>query len=471
MLIKYHTSPVPFTSVIDDLVTRDGPPTSDNYPFFGMSELIMKKARSTPRAIVFERLCNFDKDYDFTHKSKDYPNGYPATNIEEVPASLIETYITQVLFSIVNYNAGGVREFSAHNSREQHSMQDSESGAVTYESENLLEKQEYSYEEYLKWQRQLPYLVKRMHAKSQQCGFHVMSAIRARAKCQKDKVNITPKNLIERTIFLCGANGNISGVVRENTGQFQQYFSKWIRGHDEVRDSYYDDMLELTYICSRLEVDLSLENPVRYNDDFIKTLVSDYIITNSKLFMSTASEIYGGGLPPQVRKLIAGMSLDDLDSLEDLTTGVSENVESLPLSSYIDHVKIMFMNSSLSTRLSNSVVTQNELMKFSFLYYQCTGKNIRVQDLTVIDDYYCKSEVEMLTVPVALFDTENSGMGNTAILHRSGTFIMYSIGRLNNSFAWISISKLCDIMTKYKSSPPERKSLLSFRWEVCDNEL
>lgn len=471
MLVKYHRAPVPFRSVIQDLVTRDGMPGSDNYPFIGMAEIIMKKARNTPKAVVFERLCSFNKDYDFTHPSRDYPNGYPATTIDEVPPNLVETYITQVLYNIVNYNVGGVREYSSHNSREQRSMRDNESGDVIYESELLMEQQDYTYEEYLAWKKQLPYLVKRMHVKSVNTGFHVMSAIRARALCYRDKVKVTPKNLIDRKIFTCDENGDMRGLVMENSGQFQQYFGRWIRGREEVRDSYYDDMQELCYICSRLGIDLANENPVRYGSHFVKTLVSDYIIKNSKVLVSAACELAGGGLPPQVRRIITNMSLDDLDSLTSLVSETETRSVKMSLASSIEHVQLMFMNSSLYGNLTDQVLSRGSLDEFVLLYYRCTHQFIDTKRLTVINDYVSYSAVELLTVHVAPFVTDNPGLGTSALLHRSGYFLLYHTERLNQSFAYIHIDRLCSFMRQYLKASSERRPLLNFRWEVFENDL
>lgn len=471
MLVKYHRAPVPYISVIQDLVTRDGMPGPDNYPVIGMAEIILKKARNTPKAIVFERLCSFSKDFDFTHPSRDYPNGYPATTIEEVPSNLIETYITQVLYNIVNYNVGGVREFSKFNSREQRALRDNESGDVIYESELLTEQYDYTYEEYLEWKKQLPYLVKRMHIKSINTGFHVMSAIRARALCYRDKVKVTPKNLIERKIFACDENGNLRGLVMENTGQFQQYFCKWIRGHEEVRDSFYDDMQELCYICSRLGIDLARENPIRYNGYFVDNLVSDYVIKNGKVLVSAACELAGGGLPPQIRKIIANMSLDDLDSLESLVAESKATHAKLSLATCVEHVQLMFMNSPLYGKLSEQIVAKESLQDFALLYYQCVKHFINIQKLTVINDYMGYSATEMLTVMVAPFVTDNPGLGTNAVLHRSGYFLLYHTERLNQSFAYIHIDRLCSIMHQYLKSQPEKRPSLSFRWDVYEYEL
>jgi len=138
----------------------------------------------------------------------------------------------------------------------------------------------------IRYKKELPYLLVRMHEKSKLCGVSVFSIARA-LSMELDKsfhVSVsTNTNLINRGIYRMNSDGTIGKRYNSATGMFQNEIQYWLRGQHEYRDVYYTAMCEFLDICRKLNIDLAPENPELYDESFMRRLLGEKIIPNQML--------------------------------------------------------------------------------------------------------------------------------------------------------------------------------------------
>lgn len=480
MIAQYHLIDVPYLGVVSDIISRDGAPSERNYPFYGLRQTLSEKCKGAAPAICFNLLSVNKKDFDFKHARRDGMQVHLLNSIEDVPEDNIHRYIEQLLYGIVNYRRDGFREFATFNMREQYTYKDEEEESDIREAEFLMDgASSYSYEEILAWQRKLPYLVKRLHDKSLQTGFHVMSAVIAKQKCIKEretdsdnrKRSIMPKELIARKIYTIRRDGTIGAPVAENISDFQQSFCPWVRGDERFRDSYYDDMQELYKICDRLNIHLEYEDPLKYTGEFISTLVSDYIIDNSRLAVNVALQQAGSGLPQSIRNIIAKLSLDELDQIPQILQDAAGKQNSPTRSECVENTIMMYFNSELFTKTEDSLITKSALGNFFMKYFMVTKNPIRMKSLVFDDNGFLMdvTKADYLLFNVLPFISENQGLGTMAMIHKSGVVLLVDTRRINRSFAWVELAKLTMHLDNYYLRQQSNQPLPTIRWYEIDD--
>lgn len=222
--------------------------------------------------------------------SPDDPN-----RLEDIDESWVCAYFEDMLVGIKKNTDNSLNQYERETITKTLYF-DNESGSVSDPSEHRAEKLDYSATEMTRWREKLPYILKRLHERSKEVKIHLLSLVFAYEKARAEAIayerKIKPSHILDKNVYAMNPNGTIGLVLKENKHTTHEYLA-WIRGEGE-RDEYFENVLELVYICERLGIDLKKESAFDYQEEYINGLIITYVTANREIRNRINKDVYAG---------------------------------------------------------------------------------------------------------------------------------------------------------------------------------
>lgn len=305
--------PYPGRSVIADVISREGAASSESStPYSGMHGLIADQFK-TNNDVSIQDFLIYVGNQDFDPSSarpaddvteEDVNNNYFKRELraneigdyyvylEEIEEFWISKFVKDKLLAYLKYK-GGYREDKT-NLMTTYSVTDKETGEQVNESDLRVER-DVDIEDFMRAKKKLPYLLKMLHRGSILYKGSLLSFIIVRERLyrrtqDREGFNLYPRNFFDVT-YKMGSSGKILGAFDADSNKqdtFAQLVS-WVKGTDP-NNVYYKYYQELMEVLSILEIDITKEDPLMYQGEYMNTIACAYLASN-KEYMETEALI------------------------------------------------------------------------------------------------------------------------------------------------------------------------------------
>lgn len=307
--------------VITDLAMRHGSHTMDSFSYGqGLHDVVMtfwKDDEDTPS--IMESLFETQADYDCDRKkisldeeqiaageyeedtfaaydpAKD-PIDFKEYNrrLEDIPTDCIKEYIGNVVFNICRHDSA-LRKF-----QQRHRVQPCFIGSKD-DDDDFTELADLQVEDREEWslgqkqvaQRNLSYVIRRLHNMSRYSKVHMLSYIAAyeRAKVHLSEAHsngsssrsLSDNLVIAEGVYLCDEDGNITKrVAVENKNKRAKGMFNWIVGRECEYSAYYIDYINFIHYCNVLDINIIDDDMTKYQASFVNKLVVTTVTPNKQ---------------------------------------------------------------------------------------------------------------------------------------------------------------------------------------------
>lgn len=297
-IIQLSAPMIPASTLVVDLISYDGSPDKTRLsPYPGMLQELRNQIRVRGgESIDIRDMMDYIRDQkDYSCKAqKPQPGPYVRrepgtpepttwlTRLEDIDSSWVEEY---VIDSMIGYkrNAGG-RSKQLRTTRGNVVFAD-EDGALTDETELETDSDNTSRYDIVEAKTKLPHLLKRLHLKSKTLGCSLISLYGTYLRLQHEgAANPKPGALLSppNKIWRMDADGNITTPYppsANHTVGFPEAL-KFVSGQ-VPNDPFYKDLLEMKHVCDALGISLWLEDPKKFDQAFIDSLLVTYVKSNT----------------------------------------------------------------------------------------------------------------------------------------------------------------------------------------------
>jgi hypothetical protein len=220
--------------------------------------------------------------------------------------------VEQVTFGYRRNDQHGYREYMSNHLQVQRAVRDKEDNRIFTESDIATDDSDDARREVLEVKQKIPYLLKMLHIKSKQLGISLISLVIAneKVKAKYPDKSSKPVKLVEEGVYYMDKTGRITSRMANVIGTFPHHLHLWVSGAEGHYDIYYAAVVELLGYCDRIGVDLTLEDAMKYQEEFINSLPFDYIIRNDDLPLAVESQ--KTRLSKDALYRIRSISIDDL---------------------------------------------------------------------------------------------------------------------------------------------------------------
>lgn len=304
--------------VITDIALRVGEHNKDNFSYGpGMRHVLSKfwKDSEDTSSILeehFEAQKDFDcdvikssmsaDDVDDGNEEEDTFAQYdPAKDpvdfkeynrrLEDIAPKYIEDYLGNVIYNIC-YHDSTLKRYQKKHQVQPCLIGDGDDGDDFTELADLQleEKDEWSLGQKQNAQRNLSYVIKRLHNMSRLSKVHMLSYIAAyeRAKIVIDKNHtsggsrsLSDNVVISQGVYLCDQYGNITKKVSvENKNKRAKGMFDWIVGRECEFSAYYPDYLNFIHYCTVLDINIVDDDMTKYQASFVDNLTVTTVTPN-----------------------------------------------------------------------------------------------------------------------------------------------------------------------------------------------
>jgi len=406
-----------------------------------------------------DALCNTTEDFNIRNKNfcDRYHNGLPYRCIDEVPESILQTFMEQKLYGATHYTSSAVVKYH-YSTLAQYTLPVGEDEHNEFESAFKSEVMSYTPEDLTVWKRKLPYLVKRLVDHSEVYGVSIMSGIVARIRCSTKGDNVTLSNLLKQGLLSYPFN------IPLDRSMVPESFVRWITG--EEQDEYYDDMCELCNICDRLNINLANEDPTLYTNAFVSKLASDYIVENVRLYRSVARALSPSELSPDLLRIISKMSLDDVVKLPQMIKEQQVRQTKVTPVDAIRHTIEMFRyRSSVYSEFikRNYCLSKTQLALLFLLYFQLTKQVNDIRFVSFVDEFLMSRGTEYFLLDVSSFCSDPFS-GTAAIIHASGAILLVRLDGLLSTFKYMPFDEFYAGLNNYHQALAHNMRPNPLRW-------
>lgn len=313
-------------SVITDLASRVGIAPADSVaPYIGMNHVVNQFWRDNneieiPMDFLFSQQKDFDSDicqpkmnseeyndseielnkgetikpYSPVIDTTDFNKYY--RRLEDIPYQYLETYMSNIIFTIRRQDGGGTKEFLSKHKVQPTLISMDDSGDFTELSDLLMDedvnKQQWSALEKEDALKHLPYVIRRLHNLSCLCKIHMLSYISAyikakaknEAKRNAGSTMILKNNaVIDEGVYLCDIKGNPKKrVTKESKNQYAQIMFDWINDAYPKWKGYYTDYVHYVHYCDILNIDILNDDMSKYGSEFAFSLNVSTVTPNDQ---------------------------------------------------------------------------------------------------------------------------------------------------------------------------------------------
>lgn len=417
-------------------------------PYEGMHSEVIKQFpyQLSPIMRMLEGQTDFDCDaftplpgpyVKLTQAERDQlklTNGY-LTKLEDIDSSWALQWLNNTLVGLKIRAKQGLKEYEYEHPTT-YSFVDDE-GKTLEESDMLIEgEEEYSVTDVTKAKEKLPYILKRLHARSKVTRIHLLSLIIAYEKAKKNSGRKGPTitSIAEQGVYFMREDGYVGTHVipdDNKNGPFKE-MSGWILGYRDKIDSYFDNMLELLEICDVLRIDITREDPLDYQEDFMSRLTANYIAKNKAYIYNKRI-----GVNPVVFNALKGITLDDYDVKPE-----DEVRKKTFMDLYPDTMQV-FLDAELPNVFKDEIREQ-DLAVFFTHYNQIVGGVVSMDKLITKDGFLFLTKAIPLVLNMTRICKEDVS-SKSAIFHISGYAILITD---TNDFYFQDVN----VLTRYLES-------------------
>lgn len=304
--------------VITDIALRTGDHTKENFSYGpGMKHVVYKFWKDTEdTSSILEEHFEAQKDFDCdvirsSMSEDDIENGEaeedtfsaydPAKDpvdfkeynrrLEDIAPKYIEDYLGNVIYNIC-YHDSTLRRHQKKHQVQPCLIGDGDDGDDFTELADLQieERDEWSLGQKQAAQRNLNYVIKRLHNMSRYSKVHMLSYIAAyeRAKLYIERnhlsggcKSLSDNVVIAQGVYLCDENGDITKKVAvENKNKRAKNMFNWIVGRESEYSAYYQDYLNFVHYCTVLDINLVDDDMTKYQSEFVDKLVVTTVTPN-----------------------------------------------------------------------------------------------------------------------------------------------------------------------------------------------
>lgn len=302
MLVSRQPIPIPSRKVVVDLALRSGSATTQSLsPYDGRLEDTYAHFSDIP-LVYIERAFNRQIDYDPT-KQKPVAGKYTAnpdrslpvlTRLEDIDASWVYKYYENLHESVRSHTNGGVNNLRA--SLKDAYMVQRPDGSQVSQSELLCEMQDEPVPaDKVAAVERLGYVLRKLHDGSKVEKYSIISFVIAYQKAYKiagSYSRIKPMLIVEQGVYHMNSDGTFGARfdIKENSGKLLPRAIAWIRGSYTAWNIYFEYAMELLRICDILNIDITKEDPLDYQEDYISSIICDVLPTNKEYILSMCTD-------------------------------------------------------------------------------------------------------------------------------------------------------------------------------------
>lgn len=299
--VKSNYLYLPNKRVVDDLIERDGLPTSESYtPYNGMNYLIadqMKGLRYSSLGIdvIKENIKELfvtrlkGKEEERNDNTDDFSSDNYVYLLEQLDESYVAKYLRNQLIGL-KINKTGARTVIEENEKVQALMYDKETGTVFNPSDVYVDEYEDIIASTFELKNKIPYLLKKIQDGSIHYGVSLLSLFIARDGVisrmgGSTSIDLKPRDLLAYPIYRVNSVGDVVDTFNPNTANNTPKFripKELVMGVNP-NDPYYRAGIELTNCARQLGYNLYEEDVNDYNPSYINRLMCSYIISNQEV--------------------------------------------------------------------------------------------------------------------------------------------------------------------------------------------
>lgn len=459
MLVSNTKIMIPTRTVVEDLISRDGSPTTESLsPYNGLRNFICTRFQNVEfdgsilRLFADQQDFNADKikpwkgeyEKDDDNISRDFKSYNPWSEeepeylrrLEDIDSSFIHHYVENLVYSVSHYSTNSIPAYNRSNPVERVFAGQGDDEGFVEENELLTteDKNSYTASQIAEAKNKLPYYLKRVHLEGMNIGIQLFSILRAN-ECAKNSFNDAEssrrtKSVQKPTLLRYGVypQDKYSGEVipnklgytaNKNSRSFNVAW-EWLFGDSETRQ----DANKLLHLLEVLGIDICQEDPLVYTKSFIDEMAVQYITDN-------VSYISRRHVIESVRESLKTLDLGTNAVIvqKDKNISVQQRIEMCQRAFYSS----VFSNENMTTRASgaDSKAIQEELARFIYVYNQHHAHTYKLEitkDTRIIDGfYYDKMGYNPILVDVNSFIQNKTDMRDCyAVLNVNGYLVLIS---------------------------------------------
>lgn len=289
----------PSKSVLEDIITREGPADENSFsPFVGCRHLVREQflGKWEGRFNLSDFLLYWSgQDFEpkkVNKETEDTDDDEIGDSAEKVNAGFTtlesvdeQDYAEQFATRcIIGYKKNADSPLRRNEIKDVEYFRDEESEEMISPAELYVKQETVDIDTHLEIQRKFPYLLKVLHNGSIFYGIHLLSFMRAYEIVRKMN-RWQPQDFGQQGVYKMNRDGHIGRVfVHAEDNKVPDYYPfgrRWAAGEFPT-DMYYKAAQESLSICSMLNIDITRENVLDYDKEYIDSIVCTYVANNEE---------------------------------------------------------------------------------------------------------------------------------------------------------------------------------------------
>jgi len=289
----------PNKTIIEDLLTRDSFVGKNAFtPYLGMRHLIKKQLGKDTIVTAEDILSDSiefdpgkaranDDGVDRDESAYEVRDGNYYTTLEKIPEEFVERYITQQIIGYKLHNKGLNK--LKYETCVAELIVDEEEGDFIDGTDLVTVEMDYSTEDIINAEHELPFILKLLHKGSKEKGASLLSFIIVyeewKAKREgKDDMCIKPRDLYgSGKIYEMHSTGELGApfTAQANTTEKFAMLKRWLFGQIP-NDPYYKAYKRLMTVLTILDIDITKEDARMYTNSVMDKMLCTFIQSNSE---------------------------------------------------------------------------------------------------------------------------------------------------------------------------------------------
>lgn len=409
--------------LIEDLALRTGPETEESMSTVEGQAAKVNETRKWFTGNFVNKIAN-QIDFSITSASSEARVearnrlGREAFKIEDIDPKYIIKYFENIMQSATKHNTGSIKE------EEQEfkigKAVTNEDGDIATPADLIDTSDKLNFIEIKKRREKLALCVKKLNTKGKKFKTHMMSLIISYERAKKRVLGLDEckfryvKNgtyqITERGTLIRDIHGNL--VTIRDDGIHKKAID-FINGEDK-NDSAYKAYKELLWICSEEGIDLSAENPLTYDEEFIDNLIITRVTKNR--------EYLNRKYLPSTAKRLRDISVTDY-----VDHFVCGKPKILKREDYIENKVTEFRDRTVISFLDKSIpVVRPAIQQYLSLQSRLTGQPLlRVNKFKSMNDVLINRNGNYLEIDVSHIIPNGALYSNSkALIHVKGFLIL-----------------------------------------------
>lgn len=446
--IKDKRLKYPSKTIVEDVLSRTGVSTVDAFtPYSGMGDLLIKRIGDVRKidfinpADVLDDMSEFNpiKKKTAMENNGEFLEGDYAILEVDIPEKDVRSYVDNCVYHYTKHSRSALNKSFAENQPTRSLFIDNNGKSVFYEESDVIERdsRDITTDDIISATEKLPYILKSLHEGSKKYRGSLLSFIIAVEKFKKEMPGeiMASRHLINYGVYMVSTSGDIVGRFSHDDNKKGTYIflKEWAMGfHSD--DVYYKLYIELIDICYILGVDLTQENAIDYQSDFMNKMMVTYLASNREY-----TETYGF-MDKHILNILSPDALFSINKgLLDNTDPVSFNKSMLSETIAVNTEILKFKNSNWYTDL-------NLVNTFLQQYLSFKKKDIKlIKDFKINKGLYTTASDVYVTVDIGfVFHGIGTKIQEVSLLSECGYLIKLEDITKTNYIRCVHMTRVCD---------------------------